>query len=283
MAPTFSVVIPLHNKARSVCSTIASVMNQTCADYEVIVVDDGSTDGSPEAVTAAFGDRVTLVRQANKGVSSARNAGISMARGKFVALLDADDMWDPGFLSTILEMIDTYPEARVFGTRYRYQTASSTYLLEKTPMDGYFDYFGNEKRFCASTVAIARGCFEKAGMFNEALSRGEDLDMWERLAVSHKIAVTTKVLATYRMDAENRACTRPLDLDKTYMYNRESIRRVVDSRHRGYLERLVKERALDVAQLCGLRAYWRYLRKHFGVWRGGVVAVTQFVTRDIRT
>ena len=191
MAPTFSVVIPLHNKARSICSTIASVLNQTFTDYEVIVVDDGSTDGGPAAVTATFGDEVTLVRQANKGVSGARNAGISLARGRFVALLDADDMWDPGFLSTILEMIDIYPEARVFGARYRYQTASSTYVMEKVPIEGYFDYFGNEKRFCASTVAIARGCFEKAGMFNEALSRGEDLDMWERLALYYQIAVTS--------------------------------------------------------------------------------------------
>jgi glycosyltransferase involved in cell wall biosynthesis len=107
--PLFSVVIPTYNRAACVGRAIDSVLHQTFQDYELIVVDDGSTDDTGEVVRR-YGDRVMLVSQPNRGVSAARNAGISRAAGEWVAFLDSDDEWLPGYLSKQAEVVSKYPE-----------------------------------------------------------------------------------------------------------------------------------------------------------------------------
>jgi len=108
--PRFSVVIPTYNRMTFVVKAIDSVLNQTCADYELIIVDDGSTDGTEQALER-YGEKICFLRQDNAGVSAARNAGIRQARGEWVAFLDSDDEWAPDYLATQMRHIWRYPQA----------------------------------------------------------------------------------------------------------------------------------------------------------------------------
>lgn len=113
-----SVVIPLYNKRGLVSQTIATVLAQTYNGYEIVVVDDGSTDGSIDEVKAIADPRIRIVSRQNGGVAAARNTGIKHARGEFVAFLDADDRWSPQYLETQTALAQKYPSCDVFGTLY---------------------------------------------------------------------------------------------------------------------------------------------------------------------
>ena len=114
----FSVVIPLYNKEHYIEATIRSVLNQTCRDFEVLVVDDGSRDNSLALARKFESDRVRIIPQENQGVSVARNTGIRNARGEFICFLDADDEWRPDYLATIDDLTVKYPESAIFVTAY---------------------------------------------------------------------------------------------------------------------------------------------------------------------
>jgi len=116
--PEVSVVIPLYNKAPYIARALASVITQTCQDFEVIVIDDGSTDGGAEIVRRLDDTRIRVIRQENRGVSAARNRGIESARTDFIAFLDADDEWTPTHLEALLRLRDRYPHAGAYGTAY---------------------------------------------------------------------------------------------------------------------------------------------------------------------
>jgi glycosyltransferase involved in cell wall biosynthesis len=105
-----SVVIPLYNKAAEIERTLRSVLAQTLSPLEIIVVDDGSTDGSAAIVERVGGERVRLVHQQNRGVSAARNRGIELSRGEYVAFLDGDDRWNPDYLQTLAAFIARHPD-----------------------------------------------------------------------------------------------------------------------------------------------------------------------------
>ena len=116
-----SVVVPLYNKKSSIKSTIESVLAQTYKDFELIVVDDGSTDGSADVVKSFDDNRIRLISKENGGVSSARNEGIREAKNEFISFLDADDLWDKDFLLEIDKLINDFPEAGILGTSYSYK------------------------------------------------------------------------------------------------------------------------------------------------------------------
>ena len=114
----FTVVIPLFNKERHIERAVRSVINQTFQDFEIIVVDDGSTDNSVEEVLKIKDNRIKLIKQKNGGVSSARNKGIDESRFEYIAFLDADDAWKPNFLESINGVIEQYPKAGAYCTSY---------------------------------------------------------------------------------------------------------------------------------------------------------------------
>ena len=116
--PTFSVIIPLYNKEAEVAATLRSALEQSLRPLEVIVVDDGSTDRSAEVVVSFRSPLIRLIRQPNAGVSAARNRAIAEARGEYVALLDADDRWRPGFLAEIAAMIERWPDCGLYATAF---------------------------------------------------------------------------------------------------------------------------------------------------------------------
>ena len=171
--PEISVVVPLYNKAAYVGQCVRSILAQDGADFEIVVVDDGSTDGGARLVEA-FGDaRVTVVRQENRGRSAARNRGIDAARAELIALLDADDEMGPGHLAALLRLRRRYPQAGLYATGYR-KSFRSGFCLEMSIrpdgrgepalIDNYFAY-APRNIVCSSSVALPRTILRELGGF----------------------------------------------------------------------------------------------------------------------
>ena len=110
MHPTVSAVVTTYNQASYIVATLESVLGQTYPPYEVIVVDDGSTDETPERI-GRFGERVRYIRQANQGVAASRNTGVAHARGDYIALLDGDDLWEPEKLAVQITAAHDFPQS----------------------------------------------------------------------------------------------------------------------------------------------------------------------------
>lgn len=218
----FSVVIPLYNKELSIVNTINSVLAQTNQNFEVIVVDDGSTDSSAKQVRGIDDSRIKLIQQKNQGVSAARNLGIKQARYEWVALLDGDDLWKNNHLSEIERLIKQYPEGKIFGTSFDYSDGRPIATPEKAQssyqITNYFIEAAKYIVLSSSTVVINRSCFDKVGFFNTNLTHGEDVEMWARLGKVYNIIKTPTKTAIYRVDAENRT-TLCKDLNHLHVYH----------------------------------------------------------------
>jgi|SRR5690554_169225 len=208
----FSVVIPLYNKELSITNTVQSVLDQTCQDFEIVIINDGSTDNSIKAVEAINDSRIRLIHQENQGVSAARNCGIKEAKFEWIAFLDGDDLWEPNHLEEITKMMNLYPKEKVFVTSFVYSDNRPMFKhLRATPIfkiENYFKEALKESLMWTSIVVVNKECFEKVGGFNEKLNRGEDLELWHRLAKKFKIIKSNYNTAIYRIDAENRSDQR---------------------------------------------------------------------------
>jgi glycosyltransferase involved in cell wall biosynthesis len=254
--PAISVVIPLYNKRNYIWRCIRSVCSQTTPDFEVIVIDDGSTDGSAE-VAATFPDgRVRVIRQKNRGVGAARNRGIRESTGELVAFLDGDDEWLPQFLQSVEDLRNRYPEAGMFATGYRRRTAygfdTETTLV--APADGHnrliFDYFQLAVRgnfVTSSSVAVRRSILLESGAFPEGEPFGEDRDLWARIALTYPVAFDTRILAIYHSEADGRACNSiPVKAPYPPIF--------------ATLREALRDERLSRVQLRGIRAYLDLLR-----------------------
>lgn len=205
-----SIVIPLYNKSQWIVRTIQTVLNQRFQDFEIIVVDDGSTDDGPSKVKSIGDCRIRLVCQSNAGVSAARNRGIEEARGNFVAFLDADDEWHPDYLVTQMSLVENYPACDVFATNYEFRNAKGQItptILHKLPFDGdtgilsnYFEVAScSHPPICSISIMVKRTAIQDIGGFPVGIKSGEDLLTWARLAVRYKIAFTTIPVAIYNL------------------------------------------------------------------------------------
>jgi glycosyltransferase involved in cell wall biosynthesis len=206
-----SVVIPLYNKERAVQRTIESVLNQTVLPTEIIVVDDGSTDGSMQVVEQLNHPLVRLVHQTNAGVSAARNKGIELAIGDWIAFLDADDLWDPLFLETILFLHSSYPRANVLATAYLFEDHlqnrkpvslnALSFTGESGLLNNYFEVASvSNPPICSSAVVVKRRTLLDVGGFPVDVAVGEDLLMWAILASRFEIAYSTRPLSVFVLD-----------------------------------------------------------------------------------
>lgn len=217
-----SVVIPLYNKRDSIRSTIESVLAQSFTDFELIVVDDGSTDGSADVVSAFSDERLHLIVKPNGGVSSARNEGIRQANGEWVAFLDADDLWEMDFLAEISKMIQDFPQAGIAGTSYHYQD-DGVITAKSCPLpSGFYGIVDNtawDKAhiYCSTAVCCRKTILEEVGMFDERIAYGEDLDAWWRIMLRYPAAYSNRALAVYRFDESNRAMKSYIPLEKLYI------------------------------------------------------------------
>lgn len=220
----FSVVIPLYNKSLYIEKTIRSVLDQTFRNFEIIVVNDGSTDDGPEKVLKIIHDlepqttnpeprtpnpKIRLINQSNSGVSVARNNGFKVAHYDYISFLDADDWWDKNYLMEMTKLIKNFPEAALYGTNY-YEVKFGRKKVANIGVNinfqaGYIDYFTvYSKTFwmpiTSSSSIIDKKTFEYNGGFNSALKFGEDFDLWARLALHSKIAFCNKPLVFINQD-----------------------------------------------------------------------------------
>jgi glycosyltransferase involved in cell wall biosynthesis len=204
----FSVIIPLYNKAPYIKRALDSVLNQTFQDFEIIVVNDGSTDDSETLIREHYGDKVKLINQPNQGVSAARNRGIKEVNFDYIAFLDADDYWHPDYLKEITFGIEQFPNAGILGTSYTFDLAK---MDHPGPTDWHQipDYFNNaivNTLFFTSATVIRKRFFEESEGFDSALTRGEDMDTWFR-AIIHfgKPAYNYSRMVYYSKEDSNQA------------------------------------------------------------------------------
>ena len=198
----FSIVVPLWNKRHTVAATLASALAQTWRDFELIIVDDGSTDGGME-VAARFDDpRIRRLRQANKGPGAARNAAIRAARHDWFAFLDADDLWLPDHLEELDRIRRRFPEAGLIGTKILRSDRHGRYRLPAR-QEGRIervDYFDCAVRgtwpTTTSSAAIPRRAWEALGGFGDAPC-GQDIEYWTRIALDLPVAVSRRATAVY--------------------------------------------------------------------------------------
>lgn len=209
-----SVVIPLYNKESQIGQTIRSVLKQSFQDFEIVVVDDGSTDASVAEVKKIDDSRIRIVSQTNAGVSAARNRGIAEAKGEFIALLDGDDEWKPDYLATQSELAGKYPECDVFATDYEFRSAegkTTPTVIRRLPFDSedgiltnYFEVAANSHPpICSISIMTRKGIFESISGFPLGIRSGEDLLTWARLACRYKIAYSRKPLAVFNVEGYN--------------------------------------------------------------------------------
>ena len=224
MTEKFSVIIPLYNKENEIKRSIYSVLNQTIQDFEIIIVDDNSSDGGLAIVKSFHDPRISCIEQEHRGVSSTRNHGVNLASGDFIAFLDADDEWMPLHLETILRLIKTFPEAGMFATASKItsEEGKPRWTIYKNipppPWEGLLpDYFRSgslgEDPVNASTVVIPKKIFHEMGGFPEGYWYGEDTDLFGRIALKYPVAFSWEFGALYHVEASNRSSERKIPVD----------------------------------------------------------------------
>ncbi len=203
--PTFSVIIPLYNKELSLPNTLKSVLDQSLQDFEVIIVNDGSTDGSL-ILAKAFSEKDSRIRvesQENKGVSAARNLGISKAKAELLAFLDADDNWEPKFLEEMHSLVLKYPSCGMYGCAYKAVKRNKILLnchhLPEGIIQDYFQAILQDKISCASAKVVKKAVVDTVGGFPLGMTSGEDYYMWSKIAAAYDMAFTPKILASYNL------------------------------------------------------------------------------------
>ena len=234
-----SVVIPLYNKEKSITTTLESVLAQTYTDYEVVVVDDGSTDNSANIVRKLVNEKIRLISQPNGGVSAARNTGIMSANGEYVAFLDGDDIWDKDFLKELVALIEEYPGRSIYGL------GIACIRGNQIPKCKEEEYYRGDIHWdwtvivpSGSSACVRRQDAIDVGMFDTRMTHGEDMDMWWRLVLKNGGACYSKSYAYYRLDAENRAMHRVVPLEKhiPYYMDKYAEARAANAQFRKYCD-----------------------------------------------
>jgi hypothetical protein len=230
--PTASVIIPTYNQARLVTRAVDSVLAQSFTDYEIIVVDDGSTDDT-RAVLARYGQGLTYFYQENRERSAARNLGLRRASGKYVMFLDADDVLLPNMLSVQAEYLERHPRAALVHGYALMADARGRVLrppvLMGAPLDPGQHPFGSlvmGTPILIHTTLIRRECLDVVGGFDEALSVSEDWDLWLRLAARYDVGFSHQPVAVYAMEVES----YPAKLDRYRV--QEHIPRMIEQAFR---------------------------------------------------
>ena len=253
-----SVVIPLYNKEQSIASTLQTVLKQTYQDFEIVIVNDGSTDHSVEEVAKVTDPRIRLIHQNNAGVSAARNRGIDEARGEYIAFLDADDEWKPDYLKAQYELTLKYTECSVFTCNYEFkdtQEKVTSTIIRKLPfkdedgiLSNYFEVAScSHPPLWTSAVIVKKSAIQSIGGFPVGIKSGEDLLTWARLACKYHIAYTKTSQAIYNLsEGYNKKNLPPRRQDKGDPVGKNLVE-------------LYKKNP----QICGIKAYishWHKMR-----------------------
>ena len=204
----FSVVIAVYNKETYLSETLASVLAQSYSNFELIIVNDGSTDGSEAVIKSFLHDtRIKYYPQDNQGAGAARNAGIQQATNPYIALLDADDLWEPNYLAIQKSLIETYPEQFVFATAQTILEKGKKYGKKyavalkprETAVLNFFDASRQHAIIHSSSVVIHKDVFTKAGFFDASIMSGQDTDLWIRIGLEYNVVFCNISCVIYRL------------------------------------------------------------------------------------
>jgi len=222
----FSIIIPLYNKAAYIAKAIHSILIQTYQEFEIIVVNDGSTDDSLKNLqviirnlkleNASQFEKIKIIDQKNQGVSTSRNNAVNVAKYEYIAFLDADDWWEPLYLEEMKSLIEEYPEAGIYGSSYfkvkNRKIISANIGVDKGFQSGLINYCQVYSKtmyqpLWTGATIIRKSIYVSEKGFKSNLQLGEDFDLWVRVALKYPVALLNKPLAYYNQDVElaNRA------------------------------------------------------------------------------
>ncbi|MBA3018056.1 MAG: glycosyltransferase [Proteobacteria bacterium] len=222
-----SVIIPTYNRGWAIKEAIDSVLAQDFTDFELIVVDDGSTDNTQDILNS-YKEDIIVLHQENKGVSAARNRGIASASGQYIAFLDSDDLWLPQKLSTQVDFFNTNPDALICQTEEKWIRNGMFANPKKRHRKLSGNIFEQSLYLCLvspSAVMMKRSLFEKAGMFDETLSACEDYDMWLRVSCRYPVyLIDTPLIIKRGGHADQLSRTSGQD-----RYRIQSLKKIIES------------------------------------------------------
>lgn len=237
----FSVVVTVFNKENYIYKTLQSVCNQRFTDFELLVINDGSTDGSLTEIEKIQHPNLRVINTKNQGVSAARNTGIENSKGSYIALLDGDDIWHPNHLETFVKAIKKYPDEFVFSNasqclcegklkKYRYAVGS-----ENPSVYNYFEASTISSIINSSSIAFKRSLYDVVGGFNTAYSNYEDIGYWFRIGLKYPVVFTNEITVTIN-SVENSLSKNKSSLTSYYFFeeydelnvNNPAFRKVLD-------------------------------------------------------
>lgn len=246
MAPFFSVIIPLYNKEKYILATLDSVLSQSFTDFEIIIINDGSTDKSIEEVEKLKDKRIRIYNQTNQGLSSARNSGINKARSEYIAFIDADDFWLPHHLKQIHNLICSFPNNGMYCTGYTIQKSKTVFHRAKfNGLPENFigvvpDFFKHSLINCIawiSAICVPKKVFNDIGNFDTEIFSEQDTDLYIRIAVKYKVALDdTSVSAIYNRSigdsmshfSQKRQIPKSLIKFKTLELKNDTLKKFID-------------------------------------------------------
>lgn len=284
-APGISVVIPLYNKGPHIARTLNSVLNQTFQNFEIIIVDGGSTDNGIDVVKKFIDPRIKLIRQIGNGVSIARNQGVNISQSNYIAFLDADDEWLPDHLENLFKLFKKFPDAGFIGTNYTIMVQEGKEIKPVIKNLEFSLKYGLIKRFffilaigysplIISSMGIRKDIFIKYGGFLTGKSWGEDHELWCRIALQENVGYCLSRSAIWHWDAENRLgnILPPLELEPGYYTVKNAfteglirtedindVREYLAKKEIEYAIRLIKANNIQT----GIKLLWRCKTKRF--------------------
>lgn len=271
--PKISVIIPLYNKAAYIKRAVDSVLSQSEQDFEIVVVDDGSTD-SGAAIVKSFRDpRVKYYFQNNSGVSVARNTGAEKSESDLLAFLDADDAWESDFISVILKLKQKYPLAGLYCSAYKVHDSPSSLIYPKLLgipggawegiIPNYLYSATGPSPASASSCAAKREVLSAVGGFPSGIGAGEDLATWLAIALRYPVAFSTYVGATYYRDAQNRVCEKRLVSEGYLNILRKNLSSLhLSEENRASLKIILEKELISLSSSCILTGDTASARKY---------------------
>ncbi|MBI4341883.1 MAG: glycosyltransferase family 2 protein [Candidatus Omnitrophica bacterium] len=265
MNPAVSVILPTHNRAELLMEAVESVRTQTFASWELLIVDDGSADGTAEAVRAACAadPRIRSIRQANQGVAAARNAGIAASRGELIAFLDDDDRWLPRKLEAQTAFMQAHAALGFSYTRYQFVGGlSGRVRIDPPRLLTTFEELLSVNCINTSTVMVRRDALDTVGGFKAVYQLNEDYHLWLRIAQQFPIGALGDPLAVYT----HRSAVRRLTQDRMVLAL-TGIHALADLRLEGRCRKVrrahIAKIHYELGRTCwNAEAYWR-AAKHF--------------------
>jgi glycosyltransferase involved in cell wall biosynthesis len=259
MPPQVSVVIPTHNRLRMLQEAIDSVLTQTYRDFELIVVDDGSEDGTAEKIAARYGSSLRVLTQARRGVAGARNLGVQCSRGVYLAFLDSDDMWRPRKLESQMDFMRSRADRQICQTEeiwIRYGVRVNPKKKHRKPSGDIFRASLDLCLVSPSAAVMTRELFERVGGFDESFPLCEDYDLWLRIALEYPVPLIAEPLVVKRGGHADQLSKSTWGLDR---FRARAIKKLLDSgiegeKRRWALEALARKVAI-VAQGARKRGY----------------------------